>query len=184
MRSVAILKDLVEASDRENMAPVQEVFAFYGQPTTDCQDKLGIVKEGEVRQKLPITRSESVSYDVGTEEVCLRKTESEFVDDKRQIRLEEKFVSFKKTQTISRNPSQITLTQCVSYDLDEGQGEKLKKIQHSNEKKVVKKSAVENDDVSQFGTDPFPSRLKFFKREKVSCKTIDFKSKGENFSIL
>ena len=179
MRSFAILKDLVEESDSENMAPVQEVLAFYGQPATDGQDKLGIVKEGEMRHKLPITRSESVSYGVGTEEVCLRKTEFEFVDDKRQIRFEEKFDSFKKTQTISRNPSQIT-SPCVSYDLDEGQGEKLKTIQQSKGKKHTKKSAVENDDVSQFERDPFACKSKFVNGEKVSGKTIDLKSKGEN----
>ena len=173
------MKDLVEASDSENMAPVQEVFALYGQPPTDGQDKLGIVKEGEVRQKLPITRSDSVSYDAGTEEVCLCKTEFEFVDDKRQIRFEEKFESFKKTQTISRNPSQVT-SPCVSYDLDEGQGEKLKTIQQSKGKKLAKKSAVENDDVSQFERDPFACKLKFVNGEKVSGKTIDLKSKGEN----
>ena len=57
MRSFAILKDLVEASDSENMAPVQEVLAFYGQPPTDGQDKLRIVKEGEMRQKLPDRKS-------------------------------------------------------------------------------------------------------------------------------
>ena len=178
MRSFAILKDLVEESDSENMAPVQEVLAFYGQPPTDGQDKLGIVKEGEMRQKLPITRSDSVSYGVGTEEVCLRKTEFEFVD-KRQLRCEEEFVSFKKTQTISRNPSQIT-SPCVSYGLDEGQGEKLKTIQQSKGKKLAKKSAVENDDVSQFERDPFACKSKFVNGEKVSGKTIDLKSKGEN----
>lgn len=178
MRSFAILKDLVEASDSENMAPVQEVLAFYGQPPTDGQDKLGIVKEGEMRQKLPIRRSDSVSYGVGTEEVCLR-TEFEFVDDKRQIRFEEKFDSFKKTQTVSRNPSQIT-SPCVSYDLDEGQGKKLKTIQQSKGKKLAKKSAVENDDVSQFEREPFACKLKFVNGEKVSDKTIDLKSKGEN----
>ncbi|XP_067032718.1 uncharacterized protein [Acropora muricata] len=167
------------------MAPVQEVFAFYGQPATDGQEKLGIVKESEMKQKLPITRSDSVSYGVGTEEVCLCKTEFEFVDDKRQIRFEEKFDSFKKTQTISRNPSQIT-SPCVSYDLDEGQGKKLKTIQRSKGKKLAKKSAVENDDVSQFERDPFACKLKFVNGEKVSGKTIDLKSKdaGKNEIVL
>lgn len=158
------------------MAPVQEVAVIYGQPLTDGQDKLGMVKKSEVRQKSPITRSSSVIYDVGTEEVCLHKSELEFVDE---IRFEQKPVFFKKTQTISRNSSQIT-SPCVSYDLDEGQGEKLKEIQQSKGKKLVKKSAVENDDVSQFERDTFPRTLKFLKGEKISSKTVDLKSKGEN----
>lgn len=168
------------ASDSENMVPVQKVVAFNGQPTRDDQDKLGIGKKSEL---------------------CLRKTELGFADHKYQGRFKGKLVSGRKTQTTLKFLSQITLP-CVSYGSDEGHGDKLKIAQQSEGNELGEKSAVENDDVSsvsqddvslvsqddvsllsQFEIDPFDGKLQLLQVDKVSSKTFDRKSRGENPNV-